>query len=140
MKPWIASGLLCAALLMTGPVQADERLYEQLGGRPGIELIVDEFLEALSRDLRVVARFADTNIERFHRMLVEQICELSGGPCEYSGDSMVLVHTGMDISEAEFNAVVENLMLAMERASLPLSAQNRLLAKLAPLRAEIIHR
>ncbi|PHR65373.1 MAG: hypothetical protein COA51_05970 [Idiomarina sp.] len=72
-------------------------------------------------------------------MLSEHICELSGGPCEYSGESMVTVHTGMNISRAEFNAVVENLMTAMDQQQLAVSTQNRLLAILASFHKEVIY-
>jgi hemoglobin len=45
----------------------------------------------------------------------------------------------MDISAADFNAVVEILQKAMEQSDISLSAQNRLLAKLAPMRADMLH-
>ncbi|MDZ7683751.1 MAG: group 1 truncated hemoglobin [Gammaproteobacteria bacterium] len=84
--------------------------------------------------------FCIPNLERFHEIFTTHLCQLAGGPCDYTGDSMVDIHVGMDIGEAEFNRVVEILLDAMEAEGIPRTAQNRLLARLAPLREEIIRR
>ncbi|WP_038051160.1 group 1 truncated hemoglobin [Thioalkalivibrio sp. ALJ1] len=147
MNRWVASvaasmvalSLIAPAQILADESERDDRLFQQLGGMGGIDLIVEELLVEISRDLRIVEQFAETNVERFRRLLVEQICDISGGPCEYSGDSMELVHGGMEITEAEFNALVENLITAMDTARVPLAAQNRLLRKLAEMRSDIIH-
>lgn len=147
MNRWVAgvtAGIVALFLAGSAQVSADDaerddRLFQQLGGMGGIDLIVEELLLEISRDLRIVEHFAQTNIERFRRLLVEQICDISGGPCDYSGDSMERVHGGMGITEAEFNALVENLITAMDTARVPLAAQNRLLRELAEMRPDIIH-
>jgi hemoglobin len=72
--------------------------------------------------------------------LIEQLCMLSGGPCEYTSNPMAVVHGGLNITEAQLNAGVEDLQEAMERLNLSESAQYRLLARLAPLRGVIIYR
>ena len=117
----------------------DDRLYQALGERQGIDRLVDDLLFRISEDARIVDQFDGIDVNRFQRTLSEQICEISGGPCEYSGDDMVTVHRGRDISEASFNALVENLQDAMEHQNVPVAAQNRLLRKLADMRAEVIH-
>ena len=58
----------------------------------------------------------------------------------YSGDSMADVHAGFELTEADFNALVEDLIAAMEAEQLPVIVQNRLLQRLAPMRADIIYR
>jgi hemoglobin len=72
--------------------------------------------------------------------LVEQFCVEAGGPCTYGGLPMDQAHVGLDIDEGAFNALVEDLQLAMEDLEVPVSAQNRLLARLAPMQSEILHR
>ncbi len=116
---------------------ASPSLYNDLGGEPGIVAIIDHFLWNLADDERINRHFADTNIERFRSKLVEQFCSLSGGPCVYSGDDMARTHAGLDINDAHFNAVVENLIEAMEALEIGTGAQNRLLARLAPLHRDI---
>lgn len=119
---------------------ADEALYRALGTKGGITILVDEYLDVIADDIRVAPSFADTDISHFREKLIEFLCMLSGGPCQYTGDPMEVVHRDMNITEAQFNAVVEDLQDAMAHLNLPESTQNRLLARLAPLRAEIIYR
>jgi hemoglobin len=116
----------------------NDNLYQALGAAPGIEQIADNFIMEIAYDPRVFDRFADSNVERFREKIIEHFCHIADGPCEYTGDSMVLVHRGMDINSAEFNAVVEDLIDAMDKAGTPISAQNRLLERLAGLRPQII--
>lgn len=113
--------------------QADDGLYRALGGLEGIEGIADQFLFRLSGNDKIVHFWQNTNIERFRTQFVSHLCELSGGPCRYEGDSMADVHRGMDIRQSHFNSVAETLALAMEDQGIPTAAVNALLARLAPL-------
>jgi len=97
-------------------------------------------LVKLGRDPTVRPFFLHSNLELFHEKFTNHLCQIAGGPCEYEGDSMVHVHIGMDINEAEFNRVVEIPIDAMEAEDVPQGLQNRLLARLAPLREDIIFR
>lgn len=136
MRAWLLSGLL--ALLTTLSVQADDSLYRALGERDGISNLMAEMLYEVAGDERIAEQFAESDIDRVHEMLTEQVCEISGGPCTYSGDDMVTVHTGLNITDADFNALVECLYTAMERLEVPVSAQNRLLALLADMHHEVV--
>ncbi|MEX0729294.1 MAG: group 1 truncated hemoglobin [Aquisalimonadaceae bacterium] len=140
-SPRTAIAVLLLALLTgcaaTEPVSEDS-LYRALGERQGIAVIVDGLLFRISENSRIAHHFASAEPARLHRTLTEQFCVLAGGPCTYSGDDMVEVHTGMAITEAEFNSLVEDLIAVMEEQRIPITAQNRLLAKLVPLREKII--
>lgn len=118
----------------------DDSLYRALGGQPGIEQIVEGLLINIADNPLIVGHFADTDIDRLNQKLIEQLCFESGGPCEYTGDSMRDSHAGMHLTEADFNALVEDLIAAMQQLQVPLTAQNRLLARLAPMRRDIIYR
>lgn len=115
-------------------------LYQQLGGEAGINAITDGLLHEIEHDPRIVHHFADTDIARFRRLLAEQLCEISGGPCQYSGETMAKSHTGFNISLADFDALVEGLIKVMQQQQIPISAQNQLLALLAPMYSEISYR
>ncbi|HJT17247.1 MAG TPA: group 1 truncated hemoglobin, partial [Thermoanaerobaculia bacterium] len=91
-------------------------------------------------DTRVAPTFAKSDIPKFRQHLLEQFCMLSGGGCKYTGRDMKSVHEGMHLDEAQFNAIVEDLQDAMATQRVPIELQNELIAKLAPLRADIIHR
>ena len=76
-------------------------------------------------------------MRQFHTNLTDQLCELSGGPCTYSGREMRESHADMNVTDTQFNALAENLILAMEENGIPTGAQNRLIKKLVPLYPQI---
>jgi len=131
--------VLTACSAVTAP-PADDSLYQALGQQAGINRVVEGLLYRIADDQRIVHHFADTDILRLQEKLQEQICVEAGGPCEYTGDSMAEVHAGFDISETDFNALVEDLIGAMTDEGVPVPAQNRLLQRLAPMRGDIIYR
>ena len=131
----------CAAQSGVQLVQPlDDSLYLALGGKPGIGRIVEGLLINIADDERIVEHFVDADIDRLYQKLVEQICVESGGPCEYTGDSMEDSHAGMEITEGDFNALVEGLIVAMDEEQVQVTAQNRLLSRLAAMRGAIIYR
>lgn len=133
--------ILAALVLLAGCAnQSGRTLYDDLGGRDTIDRIAGRFVAGVGADPEIRPFFMNTNLERFHRLFGEHICEIADGPCEYSGDTMEQVHIGMDINEAQFNYVVEILIDAMNAESIPYTVQNRLLARLAPMRRDIIYR
>lgn len=129
---WAISG--CA------PRSPADELYQQLGAKAGVEQIVDGLLIEIEQDPQIVQHFRDTDIARFRMLLIEQLCELSGGPCKYSGASMAESHTGFQISQADFDNLVVHLMKVMTAQQIPLAAQNRLLAMLAPMYGDVVYR
>lgn len=138
MRAWLFGGLL--VLLVGCATPAPDSLYQQLGGQTGITRIVEDMLLRAAADARIKQHFVEVDIVRVRDKLVEQLCELSGGPCTYSGDSMEESHTGLHISRSDFNALVELLQAAMDQQGVSVRAQNQLLAHLAPMRGEIIER
>lgn len=118
----------------------DDSLYHALGERAGITRIVEGMLLNSARNPRIAHHFQDIDIERLRDKLVEQICVEAGGPCEYTGDSMEESHKGLNIDRSDFNALVEDLIDAMDAEHIPVPVQNRLLARLAPMRGQIIDR
>ena len=118
----------------------DDSLYRDLGEQAGITLIVEGMLLNIAADPRIVRHFENIDIVRLRDKLVEQICVEAGGPCTYTGDSMEESHKGQNLTPSDFNALVENLQDAMSAQGVPMPAQNRLLARLAPMRAQVIDR
>ncbi|WP_246128506.1 group I truncated hemoglobin [Pleionea sediminis] len=116
-----------------------ETLYKRLGGKEGIEKITDNLIKNIGKDKEIFHYFAKTNISHFRRGLNLHLCDVSDGPCRYDGDSMVDIHTGMNINKSDFNHLVELLINAMEEANVNIRTQNQLLARLAPLREQVIH-
>ncbi len=115
-------------------------LYERLGGRPAITAVVDEFVGRVAKDSRINSRFANANIPKLKVRLVEQICQVSGGPCTYMGQDMKTAHAGMGISNAEFGALVEDLIAALNQFNVPKQEKDELLGALAALQSDIVER
>lgn len=124
----------------SGATPVDDSLYQALGGLKGIEDLMEGLLVEVSEDPRIVDLFRQSNIDRLHAKLVLQVCELSGGPCRYDGEPMGPVHAGLALTEAHFNALVEDLQKAMDKRKVPVRVQNRLLKKLAALHGEVMAR
>ena len=111
----IAVGFLCVGILMGCANKAPPTLYYQIGGNAGIEKLIDSFINQIGNDEQVFHYFEHTNIAHFRQGFILHMCMLTDGPCKYSyaGDSMVDIHTGMNITEKDFNHVVDLLVNAM---------------------------
>ncbi|BES69012.1 group 1 truncated hemoglobin [Marinobacter nanhaiticus D15-8W] len=120
------------------PPQSSPSLYDALGERKGIALIVKDLLYIVVEDERIAEKFRAVDIAGLHRNLTDQICALADGPCTYSGRGMSASHAGLGINETHFNALAEDLILAMEQNGVPVSAQNQLLARLVRLHDDIV--
>ncbi|WP_392344550.1 group 1 truncated hemoglobin [Pseudoalteromonas prydzensis] len=117
---------------------ANLTLYQQLDGKAGLERLVDSFINQIGNDEQIIHYFEHANISHFREGFINHLCVLTNGPCEYTRDSMVEIHTGMHITEADFNHVVDLLINAMNEQNIDHTVQNKILAKMAPLRSEII--
>ena len=113
-------------------------LYERLGGQPAIVAVVDDFVGNVAADGRINGQFASTNIPRLKTLLVEQICAGTGGPCKYTGRDMKSAHRGMKVTDAQFNALVEDLVKTLDKFNVPKKEQGELLAILGPMKPEIV--
>lgn len=118
---------------------ADDALYRAFGGQSGLVTLMDDFMRRLLADPRMHPFFKDVNQQQVKDQLVAQVCELTGGPCKLKGPGMRQVHNNLDITRANFNALVEVLQQSMDARGIAFADQNRLLAKLAPMHREIVN-
>ncbi len=113
-------------------------LYERLGGLDAINAVIDSFVARCAGDDRISPKFERTDIPRLRKMLVDQVCEATGGPCTYTGRSMLETHDGMGVTAGEFDALVEDLVATLDEFDVPKAEQDELLAVLGSMRAEIV--
>ncbi|WP_373925039.1 DUF3034 family protein [Duganella vulcania] len=143
--------LLSSSLALAQTPYADDATYAGLGGKDGIRKIVDTFIPLVLADARIKDSFADFDMDQVGARLREQFCEFAGGPCRYTGQhrdrsmdgvgtvrDMATVHQDLKITDAMFNALTEDLQIAMERNQVPGRFANKLIAKLAPMRRDIV--
>ena len=115
-------------------------VFEDFGGMPGMLALMDDFMSIMLQNPQLRPFFENTEQDRIKRQLAEQFCAILGGGCIYSGRDMQESHVGFEIRRADFNALVEDLQVAMNRKGIPFRSQNKLLAILAPMHREVITR
>jgi hemoglobin len=113
-------------------------LYQRLGGQPAIVAVIDDFVGNVAGDPRINRFFARANVPRLKQGLVDQVCQATGGPCVYKGPPMEVVHRGMRITDADFNALVEDLVRTLNKFKVPPREQQELLGILGPLKPTIV--
>jgi hemoglobin len=125
-------------LLLASVAQAGGTLYERIGGEAKLHAAVDEFVSIIVADDRIDFAFADTDLTKFKRLLFEQLCVLTNGPCTYTGRDMRSSHAKLNITNAQFNALAEDLYQAFDRVHVPYRLQNQVMALLAPMQKDIV--
>jgi hemoglobin len=136
--------VLLALLAFAGAALAKEKtLYERLGRRKAIIAAVDEFVGRVAADKRINKHFMAVasdpkRLDAFKMKLVDQICEASGGPCKYKGMDMKSAHAGMGITASDFDALVEDLIAALDKFKVGAAEKQQLLGVLGPMKSEIV--
>lgn len=122
------------------PVRTDlSAVFADFGGMPGMTALMDEFMQVMLQDPRLKPFFEHADQPRIKRQLAEQFCAILNGGCAYSGRDMKASHEALGIDRGDFNALVEDLQVAMNRRRIPFSSQNKLLAVLAPMHREVVN-
>jgi len=114
-------------------------LYERLGGADGVRKLVSDAVDEHLNNPVVKTRFENAkDIEHAKKMSVEFFTVGSGGPGSYSGKDMLTAHKGMNISEQEYMAVMDDIMAAMRTNGIGETEQKDVLAILYSLKGDII--
>jgi hemoglobin len=130
--------LLLGAAHVSRVAAADDDLYMAFGEKAGLAALMDDFVQRLVADSRTRPFFEHADLDNLKTQLTDQLCALSGGPCQYDGKDMKAAHEGMGIRTSHFNALVEVLQQSMDARQIPFTVQNRMLARLAPMHRDII--
>ena len=138
MKKTLIALMLATCGLAMAQTAPTETLYKTFGEKPGLVKLMDDFMVRLLADPRTGPHFKPSNQQRVKEQLVDQFCQVMGGPCVYKGADMKSAHANLDIKKSDFNALVEVLQLSMDAQGIPFRAQNQLLAQLAPMHRDTI--
>jgi len=125
-------------LVLAMSAHASPTLYERIGGEAKLRATVDEFTNLILEDDRINFTFADSDMSKFKKLIFEQFCEITQGPCKYTGRDMYEAHKKLNLNNAQFNALAEDLYIALDRVHVPYRVQNRLMALLAPMQRDVI--
>lgn len=137
-KTLIGALIATSLLALASAAQAEATLYEQIGGEPVLRKTVEEFMIIMEQDDRINFSFGNTDTAKFKQLLFEQLCNITGGPCAYTGRSMKESHEKLDVNNAMFNALAEDVYLAFDRAGVPYRLQNKVMAIFAPMQRDIV--
>lgn len=145
-QQWLALGLLSVVALAgcatTGEHMASKErsLYGRLGGKSVIEAVVGDFVALIAFDPRIKRFFTNSDTALLKVKLIDQICEASGGPCKYTGQDMRTAHQGMGITNADFDALLDDFVTTLDKFKfwIPEQEKHELLAVFGPLSKNIM--
>jgi hemoglobin len=121
------------------PADREATLYDRLGRKDAITAVVKDFVEErVAKDARIKSFFANADVPGLEAKLVDQICENTGGPCKYTGKDMKTAHAGMNIKDADFNALVDDLKASLDHFKVGAKEQQDLLGALAKMHDDIV--
>lgn len=107
-------------------------------GRAGIGRMTDDFVDRLVSDNRIADIFKGHDIVRLRRTLKEQFCYILNGGCSYTGRNMRDSHKDLGVQTADMGALVEDLQAALRKEHIAFRAQDRFIAKLAPIKRDAV--
>jgi hemoglobin len=145
IRNWTGLAALAACTFLPAAQAKEKTLYDRLGGKKAITAVVDEFVGRVAADTRINSYFAGAaddpqRMASFKMKLVDQICQASGGPCKYMGKDMKTAHMGMGITGPQFNALVEDLVGALDKFKVGEREKSDLLGALGPMNPEIVEK
>ncbi len=127
---------------MNAPAEAivqNDTLYARLGGRPGIEAIASDIWDNHIKNPIINNRYAASDPVTVKRLVTELCCAGFGGPETYSGKDMITAHKGMNINEAEFIAVCDDVLKALDMNQAGKREKDEVLCILYSLKDQVVH-
>ncbi len=140
----LAAVLIAAATQGAAQQPADTSLYTRLGGAYAIATVVDDFIERLLVNdvLNANPRIKEAR-DRIPKAglkyrVTELVCQVTGGPCKYTGRAMKAAHAHLNINEAQWQAMVADFRLTLAKFNVPQREQEQLIAIVASTKPDIV--
>lgn len=126
------------------PTRAQEKsLYERVGGYNALAAVVDDFIGRLVSDKQFEKFFAGHSIDskkHIRQHILDQFCAATGGPCVYTGRDMKTTHTGLGITNADWDAAAKHLAASLDKFKVPEKEKGELLAFVTTLKNDIVEK
>ncbi len=141
-----ATGIAAGAVL---PVSAQAQgpagtsLYARLGGYDALAAVTDDFVGRLASDRQLGKFFvghSTNSLNRIRQLVVDQLCQATGGPCVYIGRDMKTAHKGLGISESDWQVTVRHLTATFDKFKVPERERTEVLALLTSLKGDIVEK
>jgi hemoglobin len=119
----------------------EKSLYERLGGYDAVAAVVDEFIKRLGEDkqlARFVVGLSTDSKQKLRQHVLNLFCKETGGPCLYTGRDMRTVHTGLGITESDWELAAKHLAEALDQYKVPKKEKDEVLAFVTSLKKDIV--
>lgn len=123
---------------------ADTSLYARLGGVYAIATVVDDFLErvladsVLNANPRISAARQAVPRAGLKYRVTELVCQVTGGPCKYSGRTMKDAHAHLAITEGQWQALLGDFRASLAHFNVPAREQGELIAIVESTKGDIV--
>jgi hemoglobin len=131
---------VCSAVVFGAETQT---LYKRLGGYDAIAAVTDSFIGKLASDAKLKKFFdghSQDSLTKIRQHIVDQLCNATGGPCKYTGRDMKTVHTGLGITQADWDLSVKYLVATLDEFKVPAKEKDELLAIASSLKKDIVEK
>ena len=121
--------------------KAGDSLYKRLGGYDALAAVTDDFIGRLvtnPQTSKFFTGFSDDSKKRIRQLVIDFLCQASGGPCVYNGRDMKTAHAGSGITEADFDASVKDLVATLNKFKVPEKEKGEVLTLASSLKADIV--
>lgn len=135
----VALGLFLGAAVFAQMKQ--ETLYKRLGGYDALAAVTDDFIGRMAGDPelgRFFKHHSKDSLGKIRQLVVDQLCNATGGPCVYTGRSMKTVHDGLNITEAHWDVAVKHLVATLDKFKVPAKEKGEVLAAISSMKADIV--
>ncbi len=132
---------LIASWSATSAQAQEKSLYERLGGYDALTKVVDEFITQLGKDKqlsRFLVGLSDDSKKKLRQHVVDQFCQATGGPCIYTGREMKTVHTGLKITESDWEIAAKALVAALDKYKVGQKEKDEVVAFVTGLKKDIV--
>ena len=142
----LALALLSSAVVLGQAKPASETapsLYKRLGGYDAIAAVTDDFIARMAEDKqlnRFLVGLSESSKGRFRQLVVDQICQATGGPCIYIGRDTKTTHKGLGITGSDWDLTVKHLVAALDKFKVPAKEKEDFLAIVSSLKPDIVEK
>ncbi|HZS07763.1 MAG TPA: group 1 truncated hemoglobin [Blastocatellia bacterium] len=134
--------IVLVALTSVTTITAQQKtLYQRLGGYDALAAVTDEFIGRLATDKSLERLFmgvSDNSKRRIRQLVLDQLCEVTGGPCYYIGRDMKTSHKGLKITEKDWDTSVRHLTATLDKFKVPAREKKEVLTAIASLKSDIV--
>jgi hemoglobin len=133
-----ATTLFCVP---TPQVDQPQSLYKRLGGFDALAAVTDDFIGRMAVNPQLkkfFTGFNESSLARIREHVVDFLCQATGGPCKYHGQDMKTAHTGLKITDADWDASVKDLNATLDKFKVPQKEHGEVLAAISGLKADIV--